>query len=125
MSSSTPPATATLTVTPESSPPTASPLAAPNAVSPRHQMPSTSSGHNVEAATANANPTLRDNSSPPAVVSANGIGISPPTTAASRKSRTRPGSTSVASAPAKLTSRPDEVARNAAIAPAATRAATT
>ena len=40
-----------------------------------------------------------------------------------RKSRTRPRSTSVASAPATLTSRPDEVARKAAIAPAAASAA--
>ena len=38
------------------------PAAAPTAVSPRHQMPSTSSGHSVDAATANTSPTLRDSS---------------------------------------------------------------
>ncbi len=85
-------------------------------------MPSTSSGHSVDAATAKARPTLRD-SSKPEVASANGIGISPPTTAAIRKSRTRPRSTSVDSAPAMLTNSPDDVARNAAMAPAATSAA--
>ena len=35
----------------------ASPHAAPAAVRPRHQMPRTSSGHSVDAATANTNPT--------------------------------------------------------------------
>ena len=94
----------------------------PRAVSPRHQMPSTSSGHSVDAATANTSPTLRDNSRAEAA-SDSGIGTRPPTTAATRKSRTRPRSTSVANAPAMLTSSPDEVARNAAIAPAATSAA--
>src|SRR6478609_1664353 len=117
-----PPATATVTAVPDNSPPTTSPYAAPSAVSPRHQMPSTSSGHSVDAATAKASPTLRDSSSPD-VTSDSGIGISPPTTAATRKSRTRPRSTSVDNAPAMLTSSPDDVAKNAAMAPAATSAA--
>ena len=49
-------------------------------------------------------------------------GTRPAITAASRKSRTRPGSTSVDSTPAAATTNPDDVARNAAIAPAATSA---
>ena len=101
--------------------PTARPATAPAAVSPRHQMPSTSNGHSVEAATANTNPTPRDNSNDDAA-SAKGTGINPPITAAIRKSRTPPRSSSVEAAPAMLTSSPDDVARNAAMAPAATRA---
>ena len=85
-------------------------------------MPSTSSGHSVDAATANTSPTVRDSSRVDAA-SASGSGSAPPIRAAVRKSRTRPRSTSVDSAPATLTSRPDEVARKAAIAPAAASAA--
>src|ERR1700684_791861 len=40
-------------------PPTTMPAAAPTLVSPRHQMPSTISGQNEEAAIANAQPTSR------------------------------------------------------------------
>ena len=47
------------TAAPEPSPPTSSPAIAPASVSPRHQMPSTSSGQNVDAATAKASPTAR------------------------------------------------------------------
>ena len=49
---------------PDDAPPTTSPAIAPTAVSPRHQIPRTSSGHSVDAATANASPTLRDSSRP-------------------------------------------------------------
>ena len=56
------------------------------------------------------------------VGSAIASGTSPAITAATRKSRTRPGSTSVDSTPAAATTNPDDVARNAAIAPAATSA---
>ena len=38
------------------------PAAAPRSVSPRHQMPSTSSGQNDDAATAKARPTTSDTS---------------------------------------------------------------
>ena len=46
-----------ITAPPASSPPTTRPAPAPRAVSPRHQMPSTSRGQNVEAATAKASST--------------------------------------------------------------------
>ena len=55
---------------------------------------------------AKTSPTPWDSSRSSVAIIANGIGISPPTTAATRKSRIRPGSTSVASAPAKLTAGP-------------------
>ena len=61
-SSSMPPATASVAAAPDSAPPTTSPQRRPTAVRPRHQMPSTSSGQNVDAATAKASPTLRDSS---------------------------------------------------------------
>src|SRR4051794_7001901 len=109
---STAPVIAKVVATPEDTPPTASPHAAPTLVSPRHQIPSTNSGHSVDAATANARPTLRDSSSDDAS-SASGIGTMPPMSAATRKSRTRPRNTSVDKAPAMLTSRPDDVARKA------------
>ena len=108
---------------PDSSPPATSPHAAPAAVRPRHQMPSTSSGHRVDAATANTSPTVRDRSSD--------------VDRQRQRQRDQPadqrGDAEVAdppaqhvgadSAPAMLTSRPDEVDRNAAMAPAATSAA--
>ena len=47
------------TAKPLVAPPTTSPAMAPTSVSRRHQMPSTSSGQNVEAATAKASPTAR------------------------------------------------------------------
>ncbi len=47
------------TAVPDPSPPTSSPAMAPGAVNPSHQMPSSSSGQNVEAATAKARPTVR------------------------------------------------------------------
>ncbi len=56
------------------------------------------------------------------VARASPIGTSPATTAASRKSFTRPGNRSVESTPAAATTSPDEVDRKAAMAPAATSA---
>ena len=47
------------TAAPEPKPPTSSPATAPTGVSPRHQIPSISSGAKVEAVTANARPTVR------------------------------------------------------------------
>src|ERR1041384_4200133 len=43
-------------------PPVTIPAAAPADVNPRHQMPSTSSGQKLDAATANARPTTVDTS---------------------------------------------------------------
>src|SRR6478672_6822486 len=108
----------------ETPPPTISPANAPAVVRPRHQMPRTSNGQNVEAATANAMPTTREMS---ALVVGNAIsnGTRPATTADVRKSRTRPRNTSVDSTPAAATTSPDDVDRNAAMAPAATSAAST
>ena len=54
------PSTVISTARPDSPPPIISPAAAPTGVSPRHQIPSTSSGQNVDAATANARPTTVD-----------------------------------------------------------------
>src|SRR5919107_3434857 len=52
------PATSPAAITPaELTSPTAIPTSAPRAVSRRHQIPSTSSGQNVDAATANADVT--------------------------------------------------------------------
>src|SRR5688572_26653217 len=110
------------TDTPDTSAPTITPAMAPGAVSPRHQMPRTSSGQNVAAATANTSGTVMAKSSR-VTDSASAIGATMPSTAASRNRCRRPRSTSVNSTPARLTSSPDDVARNAAAAPAATSAA--
>ena len=72
-----------------SRPPATRPAAAPGAVSPRHQMPSTSSGQNVEAATAKARPTTWPTGRP-AAGSARASGTDPASTAPRRKSRTVP-----------------------------------
>src|SRR5262245_39816334 len=83
-------------------PPATMPAAAPGAVRPRHQIPSTSSGQKLEAATANASPTTVDTFNPD-IRSASTIGTNPAISAATRKPRTepRPGpSTSVESTPA-------------------------
>ena len=106
----------------EMPPPRNSPAAAPAAVSPRHQMPSTSRGHRVDAATAKTSPTVRERSSETTPID-RANGTAPARIAATRKSRTLPERTSVLSTPAMLTSRPDEVDRKAAMAPAATSAA--
>ncbi len=48
----------TVAAAPASRPPTTSPASAPVTVSFSHQIPSTSNGENVDAATANARPTV-------------------------------------------------------------------
>src|SRR4051812_20386441 len=100
-----------------SPPPTIMPAPAPTHVSLRHQMPSTSTGQNVDAANANVTPMLSDTSFGRSN-NASASGIVPAMIAAHRKSRTRPGSTSVDSTPDTLTTSPDDVDRNAANAPA-------
>src|SRR3984957_8346753 len=85
-------------------------------------MPRTSSGQNEDAAIANAQPT----STPAEKFSTSSdaaTATAPAATAHQRKERTPPPRTSCDSAPATLTSSPDEVDRNAAKAPAATSAA--
>ena len=54
----TPPNTVTRTAVIARAPPATRPAVAPTVDSPRHQTPSTSSGQNVEAATAKARPTV-------------------------------------------------------------------
>src|SRR5690349_25086203 len=54
--------TVTSTAPTAAPPPATTPAAAPAAVSPRHQMPSTSSGQKLDAATANASPTTCETS---------------------------------------------------------------
>lgn len=58
------PSTVTSTAPIAAPPPASTPAAAPRSVSPRHQMPSTSSGQKLDAATAKANPTTWDTSNP-------------------------------------------------------------
>ena len=115
------------TATPEPSPPTSSPATAPGAVSPRHQMPSSSRGQNVDAATAKARPTVRatptlglDSAMTHGTVTAS---TAPTRKAATPPSRRTPGQrpvTSWLSTPATAIASPDEVERNAANAPAVT-----
>src|SRR5262245_31730292 len=105
-----------------SPPPTSIPVAAPTQVSLRHQIPSSSTGENVDAASAKDIPTVSEMSVVRSTM-ATASGTTPATAVANRKSRTRPGSTSVDSTPATLTIRPDEVDRNAANAPAEVTAA--
>ncbi len=97
------------------------PDTAPTQVSPRHQMPSTSSGQNVDAASANDMATVMD-ASLRGSTSARLTATAPVSTVAQRNSRTRPRRMSVETTPATLTNSPDEVDRNAANAPAATTA---
>src|SRR4051795_11339988 len=92
-------------------PPTNIPASAPGQDSLRHQMPSTSSGLNVDAASANVSPIDNEMSSGRSAI-ASPIGNSATSPVASRKSRTRPGSTSVDTTPATLTSSPDVLDRN-------------
>src|SRR5699024_9129567 len=117
-------ASVAMTAPPEASPPPSMPTAAPYAVSPRHQIPRTSSGHNVEAATANASPTdvatLMSSTD-----TASTTGTSTATTVAARNAVTggsRRLSTSWLRTPATETARPDDVDRNAANAPAVSSA---
>ena len=102
-------------------PPTRTPAVAPIQVSRRHQMPSTISGQNEDAAMANAHPTSspRENRLTGRAAT---VAIVPAMTAQSRNVPTPPRMTSCDSAPATLTSRPEEVDKNAAKAPAATSA---
>ena len=108
--------------------PTTSPQAAPRAVSRSHQIPSSSSGQNVEAASANAQPTSTEMSSPRAT-SASSAGTTIAPSAAARKRRRRAAASratlrpkSCVTVPASDTSSPDAVDMNAANAPAATSA---
>jgi hypothetical protein len=105
----------------EASRPTTIPTTAPGAVNPGHQMPSTSSGQNVEAATANAEVT----STPTSMLAAGSASSTTPLAAASGVNRSRrsvPGTRSCDSAPDTASSSPSEVARNAAKAPAVSSA---
>src|SRR5450631_1556934 len=99
------------------------PAVAPAAVSPRHQIPSTSNGQNDDAATANASPTASASGSR-AATSDSTSGAATATTVATRNALTLPslGRTSCAMTPATETVSPDDVDRNAAKAPAVTSA---
>jgi hypothetical protein len=113
----------------ESVPPTAIPASAPASVSRLHQMPSTSNGQKVDAATvkASATTTARPSRS---LRKLNAYGMASARIALSRKDRirSRRGARSRSpirlwpSTPATDTARPDTVDRNAAKAPAVTSA---
>src|SRR5258706_7251371 len=103
-------------------PPTTTPAVAPIQVRRRHQMPSTIRGQNDDAAMANAQPTSRPREKR-LTGSAATVATAPASTAHSRNGPTPPRMTSCDSAPATLTSSPEEVDRKAANAPAATSAA--
>src|SRR4051812_21999995 len=108
-------------------PPARSPATAPDGVSPRHQMPSTSSGQNVDAATAKARPTARATERSGAA-SAAARGTPTAAVAATRNAVTpdqRSLRTSWARTPDTAMARPDDVERNAANAPAVTRPVST
>jgi hypothetical protein len=107
-----------------SPPPTTMPAAAPTQVSLRHQTPSSRTGQNVDAASANDMPTDSEMSDGRSTI-ASASGTPPAMAVANRKSRTRPRSTSVDSTPDTLTTSPDEVDRNAANAPAVSTAPST
>src|SRR5690606_15231803 len=97
--------------------PTETPQIAPAAVSFGHQMPSTSSGENVDAATVKPQVT----SNPASSGAANSASTTTAAAAASTVIRSRPrppGDKSCAMAPDTASSRPSEVARKAAKAPA-------
>ena len=105
----------------EARPPRSSPPMAPIQVKRRHQIPSSSSGQNVEAAMAKAHPTstlmeMLSTARPSAVMTM------PMAMAEVRNARTPPPMMSCDSAPDMLISSPDEVERKAAKAPAATSA---
>lgn len=103
-------------------PPVTSPATAPGGVSPRHQMPSTSSGQNDDADTANARPTASaTGTSVAATLPPSGTRIA--NSAAQRKLRAPHfGSTSWCSTPATAMVSPEAVDRNAAKAPPASSA---
>src|SRR5690348_13497808 len=108
----------------DASRPTTTPATAPAAVSRGHQMPSTSKGQNVAAATAKPAVT----STPTSMLTAGSASATITTAPASGASRSRrrpaPGSRSCATALESASSRPSEVARNAANAPAESIAVT-
>ena len=117
-----PPTMVASTAVAASPPPTRSPAIAPTVVSLRHQMPSTRSGQNEEAATANARPTTLATGSD-RTVSASANGTMSASAVAIRKARTPPAPRmSCAITPATETVSPEEVERNAANAPALTSA---
>ena len=107
--------------------PASIPTAAPRAVRPLHQMPSTSSGQNVLAANANAQPTstpismwrtgatTRRNDDGPERRTVEAAPASP----GGRVGSPQVGQTSYEIVPASETRRPDDVERKAAKAPAA------
>ena len=72
---------------PDPRPPTRSPATAPTAVRPRHQMPSSSSGQKVDAATAKASPTARATPMSAAAIDT-AHGTTTATTAAARNAAT-------------------------------------
>lgn len=130
-SSSPPPVSRLVKIAPlDTTVPTANPAAAPRAVSPVHQIPSSSKGQNVDAASANAHPTSSEMSISRAT-SASSIGGSIASAAAARKrrvreppaSRRRRGQMSYDRVPPSDTSKPEAVDMNAANALAATIAA--
>ena len=114
------------TAKPDPSPPTSSPATAPAGVSPRHQIPSISSGAKVEAVTANARPTVRATATSWAG-SDSRRGTTTAMAAATRKAATPPSRcdphrrpvTSCDSTPATAIVRPELVERKAAKPPAA------
>jgi hypothetical protein len=100
------------------------PVIAPAAVRPGHQMPSSSIGQNVEAATANASSTECATASPVESTVRASV-ASAPNAAEIRKAATplkRRPSTSWPITPAMESTSPEEVERNAAKAPAASTA---
>jgi len=103
-------------------PPITMPAVAPTRVSRRHHIPSTINGQNDDAAMAKAHPTRRASEKRP-TSSAAMVATTPALIAHQRNALTPRFRKSCDSAPATLTSRPDEVDRNAAKAPAATSAA--
>src|SRR5690606_11776263 len=106
---------------PHATAPVAMPATAPRAVSPRHQMPSSSAGHRVDAVKANTRPT--EPASPAdSVTAAIASGTITESAAAMRKPRTEPANSSCDTTPASDTTRPDDVDRNAPNAPAITSA---
>ena len=109
----------------DSAPPTIRPAAAPASVRRGHQIPSSSSGQNVAAATVKASATAWAKGSELARTPST-RGTRTAATAAIRNdrigSRTRLLTTSWDSTPATVTVSPVAVARNAAAAPALTRA---
>ena len=109
-----------------SPPPTRARPRRPTSVSPRHQMPSTSSGQNDEAATANASPTTRRHVRGGQRQQRQGTSDArwPATTAerGRRRQPVRPGRARRGEHPGHRREQARRVDRNAANAPAATRA---